>query len=108
MDRRSFLLGTATLASQLLGGCGSQDAASSLRVQMLKSSIPSYLVNEFRANLKQRAQVKFAPVEQLKDLFTQLQSWRKQQRGKADDGQPLFTLRSLPHPFNKSKQADPP
>lgn len=106
MHRRSFLLSTGTLAlSQLLAGCGSQNAASSLRVQMLKGSIPSHLVNEFRANLKQRAQVKFAPVEHLKDLFTQLQSWSKQQTGNADDGQSLFPLPSLPLPFNKSKQA---
>ena len=97
MDRRSFLLGTGILASQLLAGCGSQDAASSLRVQLLKGSIPSHLVNEFRASLKQRTQVKFAPVEQLKDLFSQLQSWSKQQAG-SDNGRSL-----LPLPFIKSK-----
>lgn len=104
MDRRSFLLGTATLASQLLAGCGSQNAASSLRVQLLKDSIPSHLVNKFRTD-NPGAQVKFAPVEQLQDLFTQLQSWSKQQTGNADDGQSLFPLPSLPFLFNKSKQA---
>lgn len=104
MDRRSFLLGTATLASQLLAGCGSQDAASLLRVQLLKGSIPSNLVKKFSNELG--VQVKFAPVEQLQDLFTQLESWSKQPTGNADDKSWLdYFGEWLPFPFNKSKQA---
>lgn len=98
MDRRSFLLGTGILASQLLSGC-SQNQAASLRVQILKGSIPASIGNEFRLNLKQRAQVKLAPVEQLNDIFTQLKSWQ-QQTGK-DDGQVL-----LPLPFTQSQTAN--
>jgi putative spermidine/putrescine transport system substrate-binding protein len=65
---------------------------------LLKGSIPSQVVNEFRATLKQRTELKFAPVEQLKDLFTQLQSWSRSQTAKADDKRTL-----LPLPLIKSQ-----
>ena len=85
MDRRSFLLGTGTLTlSQLLAGCGGEDRET-LRVQLLKGSIPAQLVNEFRATLEQRPDLQFAPTEQLKDLFKQLESWSRQ-TAKADNG----------------------
>ena len=103
MDRRSFLLSTGTLAlSQLLAGCSSQDRET-LHVQLLKGSIPPQLVNEFRATLKQRAELKFAPVEHLLDLFTQLESWSRSQTAKADDKRSL-----LPLPFIKSQPTAPP
>ncbi len=90
MDRRSFLLGTGTLAlGQLIAGCGSPSQAT-LRVQVLNGSIPAQLVNEFRHSLNQPVELNFAPVEQLKDLFTQLQSWKKQQTAKVDDHRSLF------------------
>jgi len=102
MDRRSFILGSGTLAlSQLLAGCSGQDQAK-LRVQLLKGSIPAQVVNKFRSTLNQRADLKFAPVEQLKDLFTQLQSWSKQDE-KADDKQ-----LQLPLPLIRSKQISQP
>ena len=102
MDRRSFILGSGTLAlSQLLAGCSGQDQAK-LRVQLLKGSIPAQVVNKFRSTLNQRADLKFAPVEQLKDLFTQLQSWSKQDE-KADDRQ-----LQLPLPLIRSKQISQP
>jgi len=102
MDRRSFILSSGTLAlSQLLAGCSGQDQAK-LRVQLLKGSIPAQVVNKFRSTLNQRADLKFAPVEQLKDLFTQLQSWSKQDE-KADDRQ-----LQLPLPLIRSKQASQP
>ena len=98
MDRRSFLLGIGTLAlSQVLAGCGGQDRAT-LRVELLKGSIPPQLVNKFRATLEQSAQVKFAPVEQLKDLFNQLESWSRSRTDVADDWQSR-----LPLPWIKSK-----
>lgn len=102
MDRRSFLLGTGTLAlSQLLAGCNSQDAAQ-LRVQLLKGSIPVQVVNKFRSTLKQRANLQFAPVAQLNDLFKQLQSGSKQQEEAADKR--VF----LPLPFINSRQITQP
>lgn len=101
MDRRSFLLGTGTLAlSQLLAGCNSQDAAQ-LRVQLLRGSIPAQVVNKFRSTLNQRANLQFAPVAQLNDLFRQLQSGSKQHE-EADD-QRIF----LPLPFIQSRHTQP-
>ncbi|MEH2147406.1 extracellular solute-binding protein [Nostoc sp.] len=85
MDRRSFLLGTSTLAlSQLLFGCGGNNQTQ-LKVQLLKGSIPGQVVNQFHKGLQQEVQLKFAPVEQIQDLFQQLQSW--QQKPKATDEQ---------------------
>ena len=96
MDRRSFLLGTGTLTlSQLLAGCGGQDRET-LRVQLLKGSIPAQLLNQFRATLEQRPDLQFAPTEQLKDLFKQLESWSRQ-TAKADKGRWQLSL-----PFIKS------
>ncbi|MEH1917488.1 extracellular solute-binding protein [Nostoc sp.] len=85
MDRRSFLLGTSTLAlSQLLFGCGG-NKQTQLKVQLLKGSIPSQVVNQFHKGLQQRVQLKFAPVERIQDLFQQLQNW--QQKPKTSDEQ---------------------
>ncbi|MBG1260376.1 extracellular solute-binding protein [Nostoc sp. BAE] len=85
MDRRSFLLGTSTLAlSQLLFGCGGNNQTQ-LKVQLLKGSIPGQVVNQFRKGLQQQVQLKFAPVGQIQDLFQQLQNW--QQKPKATDEQ---------------------
>ncbi|MEH2294686.1 extracellular solute-binding protein [Nostoc sp.] len=85
MDRRSFLLSTSTLAlSQLLFGCGGNNQTQ-LKVQLLKGSIPGQVVNQFHKSLQQQVQLKFAPVEQIQDLFQQLQNW--QQKPKATDEQ---------------------
>ena len=85
MDRRSFLLGTSTLAlSQLLFGCGG-NKQTQLKVQLLKGSIPGQVVNQFQKGLQQRVQLKFAPVERIQDLFQQLQNW--QQKPKTSDEQ---------------------
>ncbi|MEH1942914.1 MAG: extracellular solute-binding protein [Nostoc sp.] len=90
MDRRSFLLGTSTLAlSQLLFGCGGNNQTQ-LKVQLLKGSIPGQVVNQFHKGLQQQVQLKFAPVEQIQDLFQQLQNW--QQKPKATDEQGLSRL----------------
>lgn len=100
MDRRSFLLGSGTLAlSQLLAGCNSQDAAQ-LRVQLLKGSIPAQVVNKFRSTLNQRANLQFAPVAQLNDLFRQLQSGSKLPEEGAKR-----TL--IPLPFIQSRHTQP-
>ncbi len=78
MHRRSFLQGSIILAlAQMLGGCGGNNQAK-LSVQLLKGSIPSRVVDNFRASLQQGAQLNFAPVEQLQDLFKKLQTWQNQ------------------------------
>ncbi|MEH2143936.1 extracellular solute-binding protein [Nostoc sp.] len=102
MDRRSFLLGTSTLAlSQLLFGCGG-NKQTQLKVQLLKGSIPGQVVNQFHKGLQQQVQLKFAPVEQIQDLFRQLQNW--QQKPKATDEQGWRRLRRL-IPFGQSQKA---
>jgi putative spermidine/putrescine transport system substrate-binding protein len=77
MDRRSFLLGVSTLAvSQLLISCGSKNQLK-LRVQVLKGSIPGQIVDKFDRSLGVKTDLKFAPIEQIKDIFTQLQDWHE-------------------------------
>jgi len=86
MDRRSFLVGAGILAlAQLTSGCSPSEKAT-LRVQLLKNSIPAQLVGEFRRGLNQPATLKFDPVEQLKEVFNRLQTW-KQQAEKKDTQQ---------------------
>ncbi len=77
MKRRYFLMGGVTLAlSQIVASCG--DAPSqTLKVRLLKDSIPAQLLNEFRRFLKQPATLDFAPEGQLKDLFVALQTWQQ-------------------------------
>ncbi|MBD2205508.1 extracellular solute-binding protein [Calothrix sp. FACHB-1219] len=85
MDRRSFILGTGTLAlSQLLIGCGANNQTQ-LKVQLLNGSIPGQVVNKFQKALKSQEQLKFSPVAQIQDLFKQLQTW--QQKPKSQDEQ---------------------
>ncbi|MBD2742900.1 extracellular solute-binding protein [Coleofasciculus sp. FACHB-1120] len=84
MKRRSFLLGAGTLTlSQMLAGCGSSQNPT-LRVRLLKNSIPAQLLTTFRRSLKQSATLDFTPATQLKDLFASLETW--QNPGKANQG----------------------
>ncbi|YAF97440.1 MAG: extracellular solute-binding protein [Nodularia sp. CChRGM 3473] len=77
INRRSFLLGAGGLAlSQLLVGCGGSNQTK-LNVQLLKGSIPSQVVSQFRQSLQQRVNLKFVPVEQIENLFKQLQGWQE-------------------------------
>ncbi|WP_193193609.1 extracellular solute-binding protein [Nostoc sp. MG11] len=100
MDRRSFLLSTSTLAlSQLLFSCSGNNQAQ-LKVRLLKGSIPGQVVNQFQKGLQQQVQLKFAPVEQIRDLFQQLQNW--QQKSKATDQE----IWSRFIPFRQSQKVD--
>jgi putative spermidine/putrescine transport system substrate-binding protein len=78
MHRRSFLFGTFTLLSQLLVGCNASKQPQ-LTVQVLKGSIPGRILKGFEEELSQKAQLKFSPVVQLRQLFKQLQSLKKNQ-----------------------------
>ncbi|HEY9748682.1 MAG TPA: polyamine ABC transporter substrate-binding protein, partial [Allocoleopsis sp.] len=78
MDRRSFLQGVGVLGlSQVLAGCGGS-GRESLKVRLLKSSIPPQILDKFRRSLKQSAQLDFAPEPQLSQIFALLQSWKQQ------------------------------
>ncbi|MEH2208504.1 MAG: extracellular solute-binding protein [Nostoc sp.] len=99
MDRRSFLLGTSTLAlSQLLFGCGG-NKQTQLKVQLLKGSIPGQVVNQFHKGLQQRVQLKFAPVERIQDLFQQLQNWQQKPKTTDEQGWQRFI------PFKQGQKA---
>ncbi|GAX42670.1 extracellular solute-binding protein [Tolypothrix sp. NIES-4075] len=102
MDRRSFILGTGALASQLLVGCADNNQPK-LNVQLLKGSIPGQVVNQFSKSLQQKAQLKFVPVGQLQDLFDQLQTW--QGKTKNTNGKGWLPSLHLPQ-FQKTAVAD--
>lgn len=92
MDRRDFLIQSGTIALvQLLAGCSSQDKQR-LQVQSLKGSIPAQLLGQFKANLKQPADLEFTPVEQLVAAFDLLKTW---QQPKTDNSSP-WRLPAIP------------
>lgn len=77
LDRRSFLKTAGGLAlAQLLVGCG-RGNQTELNIQLLRGSIPSQVVSQFRRTLQQQAKLQFAPVEQIQEIFQQLQGWQK-------------------------------
>ncbi|MFB2897215.1 extracellular solute-binding protein [Aerosakkonemataceae cyanobacterium BLCC-F50] len=79
MKRRDFLLGTSTLAiSSLVTGCSSPQQAS-LRIRLLKDSIPAQLLNKFRQEFKQIGELDLTVEAQLISLFTSLQEKPKSQ-----------------------------
>jgi putative spermidine/putrescine transport system substrate-binding protein len=76
MQRRTFLLGAGGLAlSQMLVGCGNSNQTD-LNIQLLRGSIPSQILSQFRKSVQQQVNLNFAPVEQIKDLFQRLQTWQ--------------------------------
>jgi putative spermidine/putrescine transport system substrate-binding protein len=92
MQRRSFLLGAGGLAlSQMLVGCGNSNQTQ-LNIQLLRGSIPSQIVSQFRKSSQQQVKLNFAPVEQIQDLFQRLQSWQDS----TTNSEPGFWHRFLP------------
>jgi putative spermidine/putrescine transport system substrate-binding protein len=81
MDRRSFIIGTSTLAlSQLLVGCGGKNKPT-LTIELLRNSLPSQVINQFRGSLQKdvklkNMQVDIKLVEQLQDIFKKLEVWQ--------------------------------
>ena len=99
MQRRSFLLGTSTLAiSQIITGCGTNQQPP-LNVQLLKDSIPGQVVNQFRKTVTAGGKLKFTPINQLEELFKLLQTWQK-----PANNQQQWT-RFLP--FNQNQKSSP-
>jgi putative spermidine/putrescine transport system substrate-binding protein len=79
MDRRSFLMGTSAITSQLLLGCSGNNKTK-LTIELLKDSLPAQVVGEFRRTLKDNEEVNIALVEQLQDVFNKLEAWQKPQK----------------------------
>lgn len=63
--------------AHLTSGCSNGDQAS-LKVRILKNSIPAQLIGEFRRELKQAANLKFEPESQLEELFNYLIALKRQ------------------------------
>lgn len=77
MDRRSFVLGTSgIIVSQMLIGCNRKNE-SQFNVQVLKGSIPGYVVHQFSKTVHSEVNLKFVPVNQIYDLFKELQTWQQ-------------------------------
>ncbi|MFB2936827.1 extracellular solute-binding protein [Aerosakkonemataceae cyanobacterium BLCC-F154] len=73
MKRRDFLLGTGTVTVLgLISACSSQQQAS-LRIRLLKDSIPAQLLNKFRQEFQQIGELDLTVEAQLLKLFESLQ-----------------------------------
>jgi putative spermidine/putrescine transport system substrate-binding protein len=76
MRRRSFLQGsTILLFGQGLLACSAKNQQT-LSVELLKGSIPGQVVDKFQQSLQSKIGLNFVPLEQLQDLYQQLQAWR--------------------------------
>jgi len=77
MNRRYFLFSAGTVVlGQLIAGCDNSPRQT-LRIRLLKDSIPIQLLSEFQKLIKAPAAVDFALEEQLKNLFISLQAWQQ-------------------------------
>lgn len=84
------------LISQFLLGCANNKQIQ-FNVQLLKGSIPGYVVNQFHKSLQSEANLKFVPINQIYDLFKQLQTWQQPEA----KNQGLFNDLN---PFNQSQK----
>ena len=83
----------------ILGGCGNNNKPT-LKVQLLKGSIPAQVVNKF-SKQHQKTQLNFTPVDKLEELFKNLKKWQEK---KPNDKNKGFSL-----PFiGQSKTAHTP
>jgi putative spermidine/putrescine transport system substrate-binding protein len=97
MNRRSFLWGLGSLfLSQGLFGCGSSGDRLTLRVQLLKGSIPATMLGKFREQLQQAAignfALDFVPQPRVRDLFELLQAWKRRANAPAPTNQPSIAI----------------
>lgn len=69
----------------MLAGCGSPNQPT-LKVRLLKNSVPVQILNQFRKQLQQAADLDFAPTAQLKDFFVNLQNWKQKPPAQENGG----------------------
>jgi putative spermidine/putrescine transport system substrate-binding protein len=101
MDRRSFLLQASGLAaSAALTGCSSSPTTS-LKVRLLRGSVPAQLPGLFQKSLKATpVTLDFKPEAQIQKLFSLLQTWKQQSQAPRSSG---FSLPfSVPLVYDKS------
>ncbi|NJN73539.1 MAG: extracellular solute-binding protein [Limnothrix sp. RL_2_0] len=76
LHRRQFLSISGTFAlTSLMGGCG-RSPASILQIKTLEGSVSPQLLATFRRQWPDELPMKFRPVEQLAELFAELEGWR--------------------------------
>ncbi|BAZ13611.1 family 1 extracellular solute-binding protein [Calothrix sp. NIES-4071] len=98
MNRRSFLIGTGALSSQLLIGCS--DNKTRLTIELLRDSLPAQVVDQFRRSLKSNTEINIALFEQFEDVFKKLEAWQKP----SQENNGLFGwVRRLPFGSDKEK-----
>ncbi|MBW4518116.1 MAG: extracellular solute-binding protein [Scytolyngbya sp. HA4215-MV1] len=103
MNRRSFLyrLGALTLSQGLLG-CGSSRDRLTLRIELLKGSIPALMLGRFREKLQRNSVHNFAldfnPQPRLQDLFELLQGWKRRANVPKTPNKPLIPIPFIAQP----------
>ncbi|MBW4682304.1 MAG: extracellular solute-binding protein [Microcoleus vaginatus WJT46-NPBG5] len=99
MNRRFFIAGAGTLTlTNLLAGCGDQ-SRQTLRVQLLKNSLPALVLSLFRKEIGQGFALDFKPESQMRLLFEQLQAAHRQPAAKEQKPSSF----PLPIPFMTAK-----
>jgi putative spermidine/putrescine transport system substrate-binding protein len=84
ISRRSFLISLAAFAGgQLISSCSNQQQET-LKVLALQGSIPPQLLREFRKSVTQGKNLNIVPETHLKQLFTLLQNWQKQEENESN------------------------
>jgi putative spermidine/putrescine transport system substrate-binding protein len=77
VNRRSFLLAaTSLLLHQLLVACGGQTQAT-LKVRLLKSSIPAQLLDAFQKQTSRDLNLDFSAIAQIEEIYSQLRQWHQ-------------------------------
>ncbi|MDX2098010.1 MAG: extracellular solute-binding protein [Leptolyngbyaceae cyanobacterium bins.59] len=102
MDRRTFIMGMGLLAlSQGMTACTGANART-LRVRILKNSIPPQILNRFRQELRRSSpgsfHLDFTPVPELPGLFSLLEAWKPAPKGEPRSGFPF------PIPFQNTRR----
>lgn len=77
MNRRYFLTSVGALSlSQIIAGCSNKNQET-LKIRVLKNSVPPQLLNEFRKTVSTPINLDFTPVAQFQELFKELQTWQQ-------------------------------
>jgi putative spermidine/putrescine transport system substrate-binding protein len=68
-----------------MAACGG-DRTSTLRVRLLQDSIPAVLLGQYKKEVNGEVALDFTPAAQLKDLFSQLQTWQQKPGTETSEG----------------------
>ncbi len=68
-----------------MAACGGEQK-STLRIRLLQDSIPAVLLSQYKKEVNGEVALDFTPAAQLKDLFTQLQTWQQKPATDTSEG----------------------